>query len=590
MWKGIFLIFLTSPLLAEGEISVNPRNLLKSTNTWTGSQNFSSATVKIGFKIENLLNKSVLGTDGDGKIIEGSASGGGISGTDFALHTNTADVKVDNLAISTAPIYSAINSTNAAFNVYSGTSDALHTKGLNYGTTTNALITKGLNFGTTTNALITTSLNFGATTGVTIEGFKTQNSTTDALIVKSLNFGTTTNSVISSTASGLAAEGGTVNTAGNPVSWNQLKNVPAGFADGIDDTGAGGGISVADFELHRSTADPKIENLSTSSGPIYASIVSTNAAFNVFSGTAAALDVKTLNFGTTTNLLITKALNFGTTTDLALAAIVSTANAFYVFSGTSDAQQTKFQNFTSTADSQMIAWQNFSATADARDVNFLTFESTSDAQQTKFVNFRSTMDATINSRLVGITSVTISSVTWPQFPDQPQIGPAFELLGSSETDAAISTITVQFSSRTWLYIVCFTSPTSGKTGGLTATFNGDRTANYIVWRDTGTNFKTSSVAATSMDFFGYGPSTGSAREIEIRMSGNNKIMGGAGSYRMASFDGIRSVGVSGFGGLMWGNSNTPVTSVSFGFIDQRNVGNGGTHKTGARVEVYGRGR
>jgi hypothetical protein len=36
---------------------------------------------------------------------------------------------------------------------------------------------------------------------------------------------------------------GTINDASNPVDWTKLKSVPAGFADGTDDVGAGGGIS-----------------------------------------------------------------------------------------------------------------------------------------------------------------------------------------------------------------------------------------------------------------------------------------------------------------------------------------------------------
>lgn len=37
------------------------------------------------------------------------------------------------------------------------------------------------------------------------------------------------------------ANPGTINNANNPVDWTKLKNVPAGFADGVDDAGAGGG-------------------------------------------------------------------------------------------------------------------------------------------------------------------------------------------------------------------------------------------------------------------------------------------------------------------------------------------------------------
>lgn len=39
----------------------------------------------------------------------------------------------------------------------------------------------------------------------------------------------------------LADEAGTINTSTNPIDWSKLKNVPAGFADGTDDTGSGGG-------------------------------------------------------------------------------------------------------------------------------------------------------------------------------------------------------------------------------------------------------------------------------------------------------------------------------------------------------------
>lgn len=37
------------------------------------------------------------------------------------------------------------------------------------------------------------------------------------------------------------ARDGTINAPKNPVDWTRLKNVPAGFADGADDGGAGGG-------------------------------------------------------------------------------------------------------------------------------------------------------------------------------------------------------------------------------------------------------------------------------------------------------------------------------------------------------------
>ncbi|MBD3349509.1 MAG: hypothetical protein GF400_10005 [Candidatus Eisenbacteria bacterium] len=39
-------------------------------------------------------------------------------------------------------------------------------------------------------------------------------------------------------------DSGTINDAGNPVTWTKLKDVPAGFADGTDDTGTGDGHSL----------------------------------------------------------------------------------------------------------------------------------------------------------------------------------------------------------------------------------------------------------------------------------------------------------------------------------------------------------
>ncbi|UCE18186.1 MAG: tail fiber domain-containing protein [Gemmatimonadota bacterium] len=39
---------------------------------------------------------------------------------------------------------------------------------------------------------------------------------------------------------------GTVNEPGDPVSWNKIKDIPSGFADGTDDVGAAGGVSQID--------------------------------------------------------------------------------------------------------------------------------------------------------------------------------------------------------------------------------------------------------------------------------------------------------------------------------------------------------
>lgn len=41
-----------------------------------------------------------------------------------------------------------------------------------------------------------------------------------------------------------SATTGVINTSTNPVDWSNLKNVPAGFADGVDNTGGGGGTTI----------------------------------------------------------------------------------------------------------------------------------------------------------------------------------------------------------------------------------------------------------------------------------------------------------------------------------------------------------
>ncbi len=47
--------------------------------------------------------------------------------------------------------------------------------------------------------------------------------------------------VFQTTTAGLSSSAGSVNDGGNPVHWNQIRGVPAGFADETDDTGGGGG-------------------------------------------------------------------------------------------------------------------------------------------------------------------------------------------------------------------------------------------------------------------------------------------------------------------------------------------------------------
>jgi len=54
----------------------------------------------------------------------------------------------------------------------------------------------------------------------------------------------------------LSSNDGSVNESGDPVSWYKLKDIPAGFADGTDDAGSGGGISQVNVGAGMSVTNP----------------------------------------------------------------------------------------------------------------------------------------------------------------------------------------------------------------------------------------------------------------------------------------------------------------------------------------------
>jgi hypothetical protein len=74
--------------------------------------------------------------------------------------------------------------------------------------------------------------------------------------------------IIRSTMSELADNTNTINGVTNLVSWNSLKDVPAGFADGSDDGGGGGGIAAVDvFDGTSHVATSNTITLRTPYGP-----------------------------------------------------------------------------------------------------------------------------------------------------------------------------------------------------------------------------------------------------------------------------------------------------------------------------------
>jgi len=126
--------------------------------------------------------------------------------------------------------------------------------------------------------------NTGSSSGLSIEDFNLHRDTADIKIqATSLATGTVMD-VIKTMSSELSDVTNTINTSDNPVSWNSLKDVPAGFADGTDATGeAGGGLSDANWEIHNSTAMIKDQARSN--------VVASSAAYCARIPATAALEV-----------------------------------------------------------------------------------------------------------------------------------------------------------------------------------------------------------------------------------------------------------------------------------------------------------
>jgi len=79
-----------------------------------------------------------------------------------------------------------------------------------------------------------------------------QNSTMTALSLSTSAIYT----AIQTTSTRMSDNTGTINTSNNPISWSQLKDVPAGFSDGTDDGGAAG--EPDSFILFKDTAQAKV--------------------------------------------------------------------------------------------------------------------------------------------------------------------------------------------------------------------------------------------------------------------------------------------------------------------------------------------
>ncbi len=125
-------------------------------------------------------------------------------------------------------------------------------------------------------SLIVKSLNYGTTTGIQI--------------VKSLNSQTTTQAVIKSSMSNISDNTGTINAAGNPVHWDKLYGVPAGFADGTDDEGGGGGGGTSTLMVTTGSASGFDDEISTPTTHIVGS--SSSLRVQAIGGSTAYMSVK----------------------------------------------------------------------------------------------------------------------------------------------------------------------------------------------------------------------------------------------------------------------------------------------------------
>ena len=94
---------------------------------------------------------------------------------------------------------------------------------------------------------------------------------------------------------------GTINNAGNPVDWSQLKNVPAGFADGTDDGGGGAATDV--------TCTDCVDSSDITDGTIANADISSSAAIaasKIADGPGSGLDADTVD-GVQASALMLKA-------------------------------------------------------------------------------------------------------------------------------------------------------------------------------------------------------------------------------------------------------------------------------------------
>lgn len=296
-------------------------NLVKTSATATtiGFNNVASATATLTTALNSTAAVQTT------KNAEISASTSSLF-TTMAASAAVETTKFNNVASATATLTTALNSTAAVQT----------TKNAEIATATSTLFTTmaasaaadTTRFNTIAADTATIVSLLKATASATTIGFNDVRTSTTNLYI-----------IITDTLAFLANSGHVINQSTNMVSWANLKDVPAGFADGTDNEGVGGAESDPAFNLFQTTGQPKIE----AAGGF---VLFNSTAGNILdllkaTATAATNDFLNLHSATATQLSLLKATASAATSDF-LNLHAATATQLSLLKATATAMTSRF--------------------------------------------------------------------------------------------------------------------------------------------------------------------------------------------------------------------------------------------------------
>ena len=414
----------------------------------------------------NTLGISTGTLDARVRTLEDAPPGSGVTYAEWAAHVDSAGVKQAGVAVDTTSLLSLIKST------------AVNLSDLRYFV---SLDTPSI-------------LSVLKATAVTVSDLKYVVSQDTATLL----------SLIKSTAANLSVPG-VINAIDNPVDWTKQKNVPAGFADGVDNTGEGG------MSLPLPSGDTSyIQREATNTFTAYQGIGSTNPLFPLEIGNWAD------NFKATEAIMIRSVgwaginligLSTGASGGQGLATPGGAYISFKVNGESMDAVMGL--NPYSGRDPQGKQY-----TGTGTDIFLL---GTKTAHRLQFgynnrvgmilnanglgIGTPSGASSGVNLEVRGDANVygTISSTSGLVFPNAPltnksQKYPGIEMLASSYSETNISTLTVSFSTYPYIQIIAFSSGTN-RAGDPVVTFNWNQNIAYNMTVSTADRPGTSNVFA-----------------------------------------------------------------------------------------------